>query len=327
MADATGITFGVDVSHHQPTLDAGELQGIDLVIARTAQVKGGKYGTTIDEMYATHKRNALAGGKLFSSYLYLGDGVSPADNANIHESVEPDRSVPVMLDWEDGSGDASVLFGVYAELTAMGYHVWATYAPQWYWKLQGQPNLTGLPPLASSRYPDTAPGPLASEYSGTPDSYWNGYGGLSVVLLQFSANGRVAPYSGVLDLDAFKGSRAELAALLTPGSRTGSTFREDLAMIVQPANDDYVSVPVPVGADAIFIASAYGRTVTVLELWAIGDTPTGGPFDPSKAVRTSLGAWTINSDRPGPIKIPAGTRSVTLRHRSDHAFTTWCDKA
>jgi hypothetical protein len=103
-----------------------------------------------------------------------------------------------------------------------------------------------------------------------------------------------------------------------PGVDTG-TAREDLAMLVTPSNDDYVSVPCN-GLRSLFIAAAYGRTVAILELWAIGDTPaTRG-----QAVRTALGPGTIDPDRPGPIPLPANTRSVTLRFKADHTFTTWC---
>lgn len=220
MANSAGVLFGADVSHHQAALDVGSLRtgGVEFVIARTAQAPGGKYGKTIDRMYATHKANALRAGQLFSSYFYLGSGLSAEGNANLHASIEPDRKVPVMLDWEEGSGNGAFLAACVGAFQNAGYYVWGTYAPRWYWQAQGSPSLAGLPPLVSSRYPDMAPGSLPSEYAGTPEAYWSGYGGNSVQVLQFTSGGRVPPYGGNLDLNAFKGTRAQLAALWAVGS-------------------------------------------------------------------------------------------------------------
>lgn len=103
-----------------------------------------------------------------------------------------------------------------------------------------------------------------------------------------------------------------------PGTQP-ATAREDLAMLVTPSNDDYVSVPCN-GLGSLFVAAAFGRTVNISELWAIGDTPA----ERGLAIRTALGAWTIDNDRPGPIPLPANTRCVTIRFQADHAFTAWC---
>lgn len=212
--DPTGVLRAVDVSHHQDGIDVGRLP-VELVIARTAQAAGGKYGTTVDRAYAKHKANARRAGKLFCSYLYLGNAISAAANAALHASVEPDRGVPVMADWEDGSGNAAFLRAVVAELKKLGYRVALTYAPRWYWQAQGSPSLAGLPPLVSSRYPDRVPGDFDTQYRKIPTSFWDGYGGNTVAMVQISANGRLQPYPGTdLDLDAYRGTRTQLAALL-----------------------------------------------------------------------------------------------------------------
>ncbi|MFI6302185.1 hypothetical protein ACIBCH_09960 [Amycolatopsis thailandensis] len=219
--DTTGVLRGVDVSHHQEGLDVSRLP-VDYVIARTAQAAGGKYGTTKDRAYSKHKANALRGGKLFSSYLYLGSSLSAVANAALHASIEPDRKIPVMVDWEDGSGDGAFLNACITELRKSGYQVWSTYAPKWYWQKMGSPNLTGLPPLVSSRYPDNNPGGYAAQYGKCPESYWNGYGGNTVAVLQFSSSGRLDPYPGTnLDLLAYRGTRAQLAALLSQNAGGG----------------------------------------------------------------------------------------------------------
>lgn len=218
MANPAGVLFGVDVSHHQEGLDVGKLP-IDYVIARTAQAPGGKYGLTRDRYYAQHKANAERGGKLFSSYFYLGNGRSAEGNVSLHAEIEPDRKIPVMLDWEEGSGNGNLLHAAVGAFAQAGYHVWGTYAPRWYWQSQGSPDLSGLPPLVSSRYPDMAPGTLANEYASTPESYWLGYGNNVVRMLQFSSAVRFAAYpSNNFDGDAFKGTHAELADWWNPGT-------------------------------------------------------------------------------------------------------------
>lgn len=219
MANSSGVLFGVDCSHHQEGFNVGALRphGIEFIIARTAQAAGNKldgktYGTVKDRYYATHKRNALAAGQLFSSYFYVGDRLAPEANVELHASVEPDRSIPVMLDWEDGSGGGNFLRLVTAAFVAAGYHVWGVYAPNWYWKAKGQPSLDGLPPLINSKYANMVPEPLATKYANTSESGWDSYGGNTVHMLQFTSTGRVGGYPVNLDLDAFKGTRAELEA-------------------------------------------------------------------------------------------------------------------
>jgi hypothetical protein len=216
MANIAGILRGGDFSHHQETLNLGLLP-LDFAICRTAQAKGGKYGTTIDRAYAKHKANVLGAGKLHSAYFYIGNGLSAEGNVAVHQSVEPDRRVPLMLDWEDGSGNGAFLETVYGAFRNAGYFVWGLYAPRWYWQAQGSPDLSWGPPLVSSRYVDMNPGSFEAEYAATPESYWAGYGNNSVRMLQFTSAGRLQPYPGNnLDLDAFKGTRADLAAWWNP---------------------------------------------------------------------------------------------------------------
>lgn len=215
MADLTGVTRGYDLSHHND-VDAGRLQG-DFVIARTAQARGGSYGDTLDRLYKRHRDTARRAGKLFSSYFYVGDGRSAEGNVALHESVEPDRSIPVMLDWEKGSGNGAFLETVYGAFRNAGYFVWGLYAPRWYWQSVGSPDLSWGPPLIQSRYVDNAPGTYEAEYASTPESYWAGYGNNSVKMLQFSSAVRDPAYpSKNLDGDAFKGTRAQLAAWWNP---------------------------------------------------------------------------------------------------------------
>ncbi|MEU5261515.1 hypothetical protein [Amycolatopsis sp. NPDC021455] len=100
-----------------------------------------------------------------------------------------------------------------------------------------------------------------------------------------------------------------------------STSEEGLAMLAPAADDDYVSIPCN-GRSKLFVAAHFGRKVTAIEIWAIGDSPA----DPAESRVTFVGGgFAFDPDRPGPITIPANTRTVNLRYKADHSFTGWCD--
>ena len=323
MANSSGVLFGADVSRFQPGLNVGQLP-LDYVIAKTGQAKsadpGYDYGTTVDSMYTTHKRNALAAGKLFSSYFYLGSGLSPAANAAHHASIEPDRAVPAMLDWEHGSGDVAHLRACYAAFRAAGYYVWGIYAPRWFWQDRGSQSLADMAPLVSSRYPDTKPGSLADEYASTPESYWSAYGGAPVAMLQFTSVGRVAPYSGNLDLDAFKGTRAQLAALWSatapnptipsqpPGDDVSLIESRPLPLSLNTRSEYFRNLGGSAGAKIILRVPNFSWTTRLGEVVWVGDilafgsnnagighNPQSDPNFPDKVVTD----WTF--DLPGAI--------------------------
>lgn len=310
MADLAGVLFGHDVSHHQEGVDVGQLAGV-FIIARTAQAAGGQYGTTIDRMYATHKANARRAGKLFGAYFYLGSSLSAASNAALHESIEPDRSIPVMLDWETGSGNVAFLRSCAAAFESLGYNVFLTYAPQWYLNgAGGGGSLAGLPPLCSSKYPDMNPDDIISEYIDESESAWNGYGGNTVLVLQFTSSGRDAAYPTVnLDTLAYKGTMAQLAALFgvagggsSSGGDSDDLEDEDVSsdeIIGTGTGDDqeFQQLLVPVnGHQYLRIAIGWGDTAILGGISLVDDTP--GPTG-SHVVTVQQGGI-ASPDRPGP---------------------------
>lgn len=329
MADPTGVIFGHDVSHHQDSIDVGRLAG-RFIIARTAQAKGGKYAqNTIDRMYPTHKANAQRAGKHFASYFYLGDGLSAAANAALHASIEPDRTIPVMLDWEEGSGNVAFLRACTAAFTALGYRVILTYAPSWYLTgAGGGGSLAGLPPLVSSKYPDMAPGDVVSEYRDESESSWNGYGGNTVAILQFTSTGRDAAYPGIdLDTLAFKGTEAQLTSLF--GSSGGGatparpTIKEDDPVQVPAGTNEHFSDLVPAGATQLFFATGYNDALTIhqFDFWGATDNAKD-PKGTGNGVGGGFGTIKIDPNRPGPlgVKIPAGAVMYNFRYTANHAF-------
>ncbi|WP_410623360.1 hypothetical protein [Amycolatopsis sp. cmx-8-4] len=90
-------------------------------------------------------------------------------------------------------------------------------------------------------------------------------------------------------------------------------------MLAPAAADDYVSIPCD-GRSSLFVAAHFGRKVTAIEIWAVGDSPA----DPARSRATFVGGFAFDPDRPGPIRLPPNTRTVNLRYQADHAFTGWC---
>lgn len=335
MASSAGILFGIDTSYHQTGLNVGQLKpaGVAFVIARTAQAKGGPYGTIKDPMYQTHKANAAAAGQLFSSYFYVGNGLTPQQNVDLHASVEPDRSVPLMLDVETGSGDVAFLRQVHAAFVAAGYHVWGTYLPRWYWQQVGSPDLTGLPPLVSSRYPDNVSGSIAAEYNDTPDSYWLPYGGLGIVMIQFSSAGHVPPYAGNLDLDAFKGTRDQLAQVFSPApnppgipadvAQEGIT---EMTTLTVPANVGPKADPDPEKRPGVFrVRSLAGTSAARLIVRPGGVDGTG--YTSTPVTVSNVFAWASDKQGVGhnPVAIPNYDRTIESDRVMELPGAVWAD--
>jgi hypothetical protein len=204
------VTFGLDISHHQGTsLDLAQCrrEGVEFIFLKATE--GSSF---VDSAFAGNLNKARAAGLLVAAYHYVrSNATAAAQVANVARVVP--RDVPVIPDVEANSGGVALVRDFVTRLQAAGYHVPLTYLPRWYWQQIGSPSLAGLPSLWSSRYPDNVVGSLADELADVPATYWNGYGGLGVTVLQFSSSARVAGHAP-LDANAYRGTRNELAALL-----------------------------------------------------------------------------------------------------------------
>lgn len=204
------VTFAIDISHHQDknlSLAAARRDGCELAI-----LKAGEGNSFVDPDFASNLAEARAAGQLVAAYWYQRSSATAAQHVAKIRDVVP-RDVALIPDVEANSGGAALTRDLVAQLRAAGYRVPMLYLPRWYWQQIGSPSLAGLPPLWSSRYPNNTVGLLASEWAEVPASYWSGYGGLDVALLQFTSSARIAGYQP-LDASAFRGDRTQLAALL-----------------------------------------------------------------------------------------------------------------
>lgn len=213
--------WGVDISGWQAGIDLArvKVEGFEAVIAKATE--GASY--TSPE-YAAQKDGARRNGLRFMAYHYVIASAPAAEQATRFELVEPDRSVPVMLDHENGSGDLDVLRAVHAEFVRRGYRVALLYLPRWYWQNIGRPDLTGLPPLMASSYGTDQPGYASALYPGNDAAGWAAYGGNEVAILQFTQRARVSGRE--IDAWAFRGSAAQLDALFT-GAEGGTTVANE----------------------------------------------------------------------------------------------------
>ncbi len=204
------VTFGLDISHHQDLgLDLAQCrrEGIEFIF-----IKATEGASFIDAEFGANLAEARAAGQLVAAYHYVRSNASAAAQvANVQRAIP--RDVPVIPDVEANSGGIALTRDFVSRLRAAGYSVPLTYLPRWYWQQIGSPSLVGLPPLWSSRYPDTVVGTLPDEWADVPATFWNGYGGIDVAVLQFTSSVRIAGHQP-LDANAFRGTREQLAALL-----------------------------------------------------------------------------------------------------------------
>ena len=121
---------------------------------------------------------------------------------------------------------------------AVESRVMAWYLPQWVWSRSdmGHPDLSRLRgPLVASRYPTTVDGGPSTVYAaagGDSGTGWAAYGGKAPAVWQFSSTVNVSGASGNTDVNAFRGTLAELTALLTGDDMTPAEF---LTILSDPA--------------------------------------------------------------------------------------------
>ncbi|OLE27964.1 MAG: hypothetical protein AUG44_08730 [Actinobacteria bacterium 13_1_20CM_3_71_11] len=320
------MLWGVDVSDYQGNFDMARArsEGFDFVF-----IKATEGATWKAKYFAANLAAARSAGLLVAAYHYQRTDSAASQVANIM-SVVP-RDVPVILDVESGAGDVGVTRDIIGRLRAGGYKVPLSYIPKWYWQQIGSPSLAGLPPLWQSHYPDNNGGFASQIYGRVPDSYWTGFGGLNIEVLQFTSSATVAGRSPI-DANAYRGTLSDLAALLgyaAPTPLATQRTREDLHMLLPTGENMHMPIPASGLPPYLYIACSYGDTVDVHAIDFIGETKqdgsadfkAGGFNDGSLNGATFTGknerTWTFQSDKPGgrwSTKIPDGVINVSLRY-------------
>lgn len=214
---------GPDISSFQHGVDVSALTDPFVMLKCTE----GTYYADAD--YPHWLAQAKSSKKLVVAYHFVRSDETPGAQAAWMAQHIIDKSVPVMLDVEtEGSSKPSLPFVVQVadSMNAAGLRVRLAYLPKWYWTQIGSPSLVPLGSrgigLVSSAYPagsglEPSAGYLAS--GGDTGPGWASYGGLSPVMWQYTDSGLEQQR---LDFNAFRGTTAELAALLG-GSATNTT--------------------------------------------------------------------------------------------------------
>lgn len=202
--------WGLDISNHQGTgfpLQRAASEDFDFGIFKASEGAGFQDSTFTRNLDVGRDASLLC-----AAYHYQRPD-SVADQVAIIRRTVP-LDCPVIPDVESGSGSLDLTRQLVDALRTEGYSVPLAYIPNWFWQGHwGSPDLSGLPPLWSSRYASTS-GYASQVYQDVPDWYWNGYGGLHTEVLQFTSSATVAGRSPI-DANAYRGSRDQLAALLT----------------------------------------------------------------------------------------------------------------
>ena len=274
--------FGLDISHHQDLgLDLARCrrEGIEFVLLKSTEGN-----TFIDSEFAANLAEVRSAGMLVAAYHYLRSSAPASAQVALIQRVVP-RDVPVIPDVEANSGSIGLTREFVTRLKEAGYRVPLLYLPRWYWQQIGSPSLVGLPPLWSSRYPDTVVGTLSSEWAHVPASYWNGYGGLPVAVLQFTSSAAVAGHSP-LDANAFNGTRAQLAALLGGGGETDVSLSDEFFEFIPPGETAVRRVKAIDALANLYIERFYGSGTSP---WT---GPSGRAIDLGEAAETP-GAVTL----------------------------------
>lgn len=215
---------GMDISNHQAGMDVERVVrenniGFVFVLSNDGTFKNPYYRSQMDA--------ARRGGAIAVPYNYLRTNVDQTYETFRQQEPAP---CPVIVDVEDGSGGRAECDRMHSRLHNDGYSTPLLYWPDWYRKKVGSPSLAGLPPLWTSWYPDYVNRGFDDGLAQVPAWVWNGYGGLSTLIVQFTSSGRLSGYGGNLDLNYFPGSRAELDALLLGGDDMAGALDEPVAL-------------------------------------------------------------------------------------------------
>jgi GH25 family lysozyme M1 (1,4-beta-N-acetylmuramidase) len=220
MASTTGVLWGKDISGYQGLMIdevRARQEGFDFTFVKATQGDG-----FTNAVFGQQYDRVRASGQLAVPYVFLESGPSARAQADYaHSKIPAGAPVAPDAEWVKDAAGRLVSAPTLAQTVEFsnrmrdyGHHVPCAYVPHWYWEFWGSPDMSALAcPLWSSRYPSMNGGFASQLYQQVPDNYWDGYGGLGVAILQFSSAATVAGYHPV-DVDAFRGTRDQLSALL-----------------------------------------------------------------------------------------------------------------
>lgn len=198
--------FGPDISNNNGVVNIDRVadEGFDFVFAKVSEGSGFK-----DRFWAKTRDWCAARGLICVGYHYV-----KTDNADAQARCFRDNGggPTVMFDFEANSGNINNFWACVNAFNNIGIRVVLSYIPRWYWQQIGRPDISNIPGLLIQSSYVNGTGTASGLYPGDNSGFWAGFGGKNVDILQFSDKASVAGMS--LDVNAFRGSKAELAAHL-----------------------------------------------------------------------------------------------------------------
>jgi hypothetical protein len=355
--------FTVDVSNHDwdrhgGALDWGKIRaaGIQAMCAKATEGDPSGYAYT-DPYFAAQVRGARAAGMtLAGGYHVLCRGDQNGINRQVDWlrrqlgavgglgngvwamiDVEPFQELVdqgIVPRWDDVHR-----FADRWDAVTGGYPL-AVYLPRWVWSgTLGSPNFSALRgPVVSSDYGGNPALPLAGLYSARGGDHgpgWAQYGGKTPELWQFGSNAQIPGASSATDVNAYRGTLAQLTARLT-----GSTQEDD----VTPAQEAWLYTVSSIdgsawqGSETASVRDEAGKTgvltlglVRTINMMAanvavlktqLADVAGRPPVDPAEVARDVLAALTPASIADAVIAaLPADLATQVVNELSTRLAT------
>jgi hypothetical protein len=280
-------TFFIDVSHHDWDRNGGPIDWAAVAAAGMGSVVCARasYGDPIgfnppsprfgETMIATAAagftarggyHNLIKGGPgsinrqvdlLRSTLDKFGAEWAMADVESYDELVHRD----LVPNWSDVQRFHDRWYAV--ESRVMGWYI-----ARWKWQAMGSPNLTGLRgPLLNAQYPGGSGTPQSIYRAGGGDhgDGWVPFGGRTPDCWQFTASAKVRGKAGTTDANAFRGTTADLVAMLTGGSVQASMSGDDEMDKTQAKMLADIAWSVARG-----VPTAAGKASQAITFWAAG---------------------------------------------------------
>jgi len=215
------VLYGIDVASYQGNVDWKAAYRFGIRFGFSKVTEGTRYLNPTWHHNLAGMTN-LGSGFVPGAYHFLARGDAVAQARYFVQAVGGPatcRRLMIALDVEPASsrptaGDAKTWVAEFRRLVP-GHPV-IGYVPGWYHTQLGHPDLTFLDTLWQSNYV-TGSGTPAALYGKTTRAQWSGYGGRAVSLLQYSSKGSVTGVAGRCDVNAYRGTVAQLRALALEG--------------------------------------------------------------------------------------------------------------
>lgn len=212
-----GTLHGVDLSEHQDgmSLKRAASEGIDFAIIRTTD------GTYKDRCYRSHLEDAESAGLVTAAYHYLrnpSEGTTVAQQVQASLEVMGDKKRPVWIDVETPAGlHVDHIRQCKQEFERHGVRVIGAYSYVPYWEGRISPHEPDSHEFGAfwvAAYGQNRTGSPRAIYPGDRHQQWDyPLGNQKPAMWQYGSNAQVAGYT--VDINAYRGSRAELRALFT----------------------------------------------------------------------------------------------------------------